>query len=108
VEAVGVSPTAQASVDALKNAGRSVWIGNAAKMVSINMQNIVTKELQITGSYIYSFEDFKTCVRLLSEEAIDVMPIITHHMDLGMGVEAFDTLRDNKDGKAVKIVLTTV
>jgi len=107
VEAVGISQTAQASVDALKNAARSVWIGNAAKMVSVNMQSIVTKELQISGSYIYSFEDFKTCVALLSEKAIDVTPVITHHMDLSMGVEAFEMLRGNKDGKAVKVILTT-
>ena len=107
VEAVGISPTAQASVDALKNAGRAVWIGNAAKMVSVNMQSVVTKELQINGSYIYSLEDFKTCVALLSEKAIDVKPIITHHMDLSRGVEAFDMLRSNKDGKAVKVILTT-
>jgi threonine dehydrogenase-like Zn-dependent dehydrogenase len=106
VEAVGISPTAQASVDALKNAGRSIWIGNAAKMVSVNMQSIVTKELQIIGNYIYSFEDFKICVSLLSEKAIDVTPIITHRMDMGMGVEAFDMLRHNEGGRAVKVVLT--
>jgi threonine dehydrogenase-like Zn-dependent dehydrogenase len=107
VEAAGISPTAQASVDALKNTGRSLWIGNAAKMVSVNMQSIVTKELQISGSYIYSFEDFKACVKLLSEKAIDTAPIITHHMDLSMGAEAFEMLRDNQDGKAVKVILTT-
>jgi threonine dehydrogenase-like Zn-dependent dehydrogenase len=105
VEAVGISSTAQASVDALKNAGRSIWIGNAAKMVSVNMQSIVTKELQIIGNYIYSFEDFKRCVSLLSEKAIDVTPIITHRMDMGMGVEAFDMLRHNEGGRAVKVVL---
>jgi len=71
------------------------------------MQSIVTKELQINGTYIYSFEDFKTCVKLLSEKAIDVAPIITHHMDLTQGVEAFEMLRHNKDGKAVKVILTT-
>lgn len=106
VEAVGISPTAQASVDALKMAGHSIWIGNAAKMVSINMQNVVTKELSIKGSYIYSLQDFTECVRLLSKKAIDVTPFITHHMDMSQGVQAFDLLTDNKEGKAVKVVLT--
>lgn len=105
VEAVGISPTAQSSVDALKDAGVSIWIGNAAKMVSVNMQSIVTKELQIKGNYVYSPEDFKTCVKLLSERAIDVSPVITHRMSLEDGVEAFELLRNNKDGKAIKIVL---
>lgn len=106
VEAVGITPTAQSSVDALKLAGTAIWIGNAAKMVSINMQYVVTKELCIKGTYIYSLEDFSQCVKLLSQKAIDVSPMITHYMDMGQGVEAFTLLAHNKDGKAVKIVLT--
>ena len=94
------------SIDALKDAGMAVWIGNAAKMVSIDMQKVVTKELEIKGNYIYSLDDFKTCVRLLAEQRIDVRPMITHHMDLSQGVEAFERLRNNKDGRAVKIILT--
>lgn len=106
VEAVGVSPTAQASIDALKPAGTAVWIGNAAKMVSVNMQYVVTKELCIKGNYIYSPEDFQTCVKLLSDQAIRAEELITHHMDMSRGVEAFELLKDNKDGTAVKIILT--
>lgn len=106
VEAVGISPTAQSSVDALKPSGTSVWIGNAAKMVSINMQYVVTKEITIKGNYIYSYEDFKNCVELLAEKAIDCAPLMTHYMDMSQGVEAFELLKNNKDGKAVKIVLT--
>lgn len=106
VEAVGASATAQASVDALKNAGRAIWIGNAAKMVSVNMQRIVTKELKIIGSYIFSLDDFKACARLLSGSAVDAAPVITHQLDLSRGVEAFELLRNNRDGKAVKVILT--
>ena len=40
------------------------------------------------------------------EQRIDVRPMITHHMDLSQGVEAFERLRNNKDGRAVKIILT--
>lgn len=108
VEAVGVNPTAQASIDALRTSGISIWIGNASKMVSINMQSIVTKELQIHGNYIYSLEDFKLCVDLLARRTIDARPLITHYMDMGQGVEAFEMLKNNRDGKAVKIVLTNM
>ena len=31
VEAVGISPTAQCSIDALQNAGTAVWIGKRAE-----------------------------------------------------------------------------
>ncbi|OQB23754.1 MAG: Sorbitol dehydrogenase [Firmicutes bacterium ADurb.Bin182] len=106
IEAVGISSTAQSSLDALKLSGRTVWIGNASKMVSVNMQQIVTRELSIKGNYIYSMEDFAECVSLLSKKAIDAEPLITHRMDMSEGVKAFELLKNNRDGKAVKIVLT--
>ncbi len=106
VEAVGISATAQASIDALKLAGTAVWIGNAAKMVSVNMQYVVTKELCIKGNYIYSPEDFRTCVKLLSEQAIRADALITHHLNMSRGVEAFELLKNNKDGTTVKVILT--
>ncbi len=106
IEAVGIAPTAEASLNALKLSGCAVWIGNAAKMVSISMQNVVTRELSIRGNYIYSLEDFVSCVRLLSEKAIDVGPLMTHYMDMSKGVEAFELLKNNKDGKVIKIILT--
>ena len=107
IEAVGISQTAEASVEALKNAGCSIWIGNAVKMVSVNMQKIVTRELRIKGSYIYSSpDDFRACLKLLSEKVIDISPIITRHMCLNQGVAAFELLRGNKDGKTVKVILT--
>ncbi|MCQ2414555.1 MAG: alcohol dehydrogenase catalytic domain-containing protein [Lachnospiraceae bacterium] len=105
VEAVGISPTAQSAVDALRPAGLSVWIGNAAKMVSINMQYVVTKELTIKGNYIYSYRDFCDCVKLLSEKKVDVSPVISLHLPMARGDEAFRMLDNNGDGKLIKIVL---
>ncbi len=105
VEAVGVSPTASSSIDALRPAGLAVWIGNAAKTVSVNMQYIVTKELTVKGNYIYSYQDFRDCVKLLSEGNVDVSPIISLHMPMAEGDEAFRKLTNNRDGKLIKIIL---
>lgn len=106
IEAVGLDATAQASLEALAPAGHALWIGNAAPTVSVPMQRIVTTELTILGSYIYSLQDFQTCVRLLAEKAVDPTPLLTHHMPLEEGVEAFRLLsHGNQDGAAVKVVL---
>ncbi len=104
-EAVGISDTAKSSVDALKNSGTSVWIGNAHKMVQIDMQKVVTTECTIQGSHIYTMEEFKKCVNLLSEKVIDVSPLITDHYQLEDGAEAFYALENNKEGKIIKIML---
>lgn len=105
VEAVGISPTAQNSIEALKPSGIAVWVGNASKMVSINMQYVVTKEIEIRGNYIYTAENFEKCVHLLSQKAIDVEPVISEHMPMEKGAEAFNMLINNKDGRLVKIIL---
>lgn len=106
IEAVGINSTAQSSLDALNISGCAIWIGNASRMVSVNMQNIVTRELTIKGNYIYGMDDFVRSVRLLADKAIDVEPLITHHMDMNEGAEAFELLKNNQDGKAIKVVLT--
>jgi len=106
IEAVGINATAQSSLDALKLSGYAIWIGNASRMVTVNMQNIVTKELAIKGSYIYTKVDFEKSLKLLSEKVINAEPLITHHMDMSDGVKAFELLKNNQDGKAVKVVLT--
>jgi 2-desacetyl-2-hydroxyethyl bacteriochlorophyllide A dehydrogenase len=106
-EAVGFSSTAAQALDALKIGGTSVWVGNAQKMIEMNMQKIVTTELNIIGNYIYSIEDFNKCLDLIEEGKIDIDPIISLEKDLSKGKEMFEKLvNDNKNGEIIKIVLT--
>lgn len=106
IEAVGISPAAASSILALRRSGTAVWVGNAAREVTVNMQRIVTTELKICGSYIYNRENFDTCVRLLAAGAIDVKPLISAHIPLQRGAEAFEMLQNNKDGRFIKLILT--
>jgi 2-desacetyl-2-hydroxyethyl bacteriochlorophyllide A dehydrogenase len=59
VEAVGVSPTAQTTVNFVRNMGTIIWIGNSAQIIEINMQEIVTRELTIKGTYVYLPKDYE-------------------------------------------------
>lgn len=105
VEAVGIEPTAKSSLAALKMGGTAVWIGNAQKIVSVDMQQIVTSELSIRGNYVYDFEGFKKCVTLLQEKTIDVSSLITNTYKLDDGVAAFKALENNKSGEMLKVIL---
>lgn len=59
IEAVGIAPpTAKNSLECLKIGGTAIWIGNAQKIIEVNMQNIVTKELKIKGNYVYDLDGF--------------------------------------------------
>ena len=105
-EAVGLSVSAASSLEALHSSGTAVWIGNAQKIIEVDMQKIVTTELSIIGTYAFSFDCFKECAKLLSGGAFDIEKIITDVFPLESGVEAFRRLENNADGSAVKVVIT--
>lgn len=105
IEAVGIEATAKNSIEALRLGGTALWIGNAAKNVEVPMQRIVTKELKIIGNYVYDLNSFCESLRLLEEGKIDVTPLITHRYPLIEGVEAFNALQNNADGRMLKVIL---
>ena len=105
VEAVGIAPTAANSLECLKIGGTAIWIGNAQKMVEVNMQKIVTMELTIKGNYVYDLDGFSDSLRLLEQRKINVMPLMTHVYPLDEGVKAFKDLENNRDGNMLKVML---
>jgi len=105
IEAVGIAPTAANSLECLKIGGTAIWIGNAQKMVEVNMQKIVTMELTIKGNYVYDLDGFADSLRLLQERKINIMPLMTHVYKLEEGVKAFKDLENNRDGKMLKVIL---
>ena len=105
LEAVGCSQTAANSLDCLRIGGSVIWIGNAQKMVEINMQKIVTTELTIKGNYVYDFDGFRESLRLLEQKEIDISPLMTHFYPLSDGVQAFKDQENNKEGKILKAFL---
>jgi len=105
IEAVGIAPTAANSLECLKIGGTAIWIGNAQKMVEVNMLKIVTMELTIKGNYVYDLDGFADSLRLLQERKINIMPLMTHVYKLEEGVKAFKDLENNRDGKMLKVIL---
>jgi len=80
-------------------------VGNAQKIIKINMQQLVTSENRVIGSHAYIEEDFLTSIKMIEEERIDLGPIISSEESLENGVEAFIKLKENRDGKIIKIIL---
>lgn len=105
LEAVGATPTVQQAMAALKIAGTAVWIGNSAKMVTVNMQEIVTRELKVFGTFIYTMKEFSAVVDLLNNGKLNVEPIISLTAPLEKGVELFVKLAKNP-GPLIKVILT--
>ena len=105
VECVGLPVTARASLNALKSGGTAVWIGNNQKMIEVNMQQIVTSELKVRGSYTYTLADFHTALGYIEKRTVLTDPLVTSTMSLKDGVKAFEILKHNPQGKEIKILL---
>ena len=104
-EAVGFGASVSQAHSGLKNRGIIVWVGLAQQMIELDMHRVVTAELNVRGSFLYSEEDFVNSLKLLESGEIQMEPIITKAVDLAAGAEAFNDLRNNKDGRIIKIIL---
>lgn len=104
VECVGITPTAELTVEYVRIKGLVLWVGNAAKTVSINMPQIVTRELVIKGTYAFTENDFSAALGILAEGVFDISGLITSIVPMTETVTSFETLLKS-DGKDIKILV---
>jgi L-iditol 2-dehydrogenase len=104
-EAVGATPTVQQAMACLRVGGTAVWIGNSAKMINVNMQEIVTRELHVLGTFLYSFKEFGDVAELLNGGKLNVDPVISLRAPMmERGVELFAKLAKDP-GPLIKVIL---
>lgn len=105
IEAVGTTPTVQQAMACLRIGGTGVWIGNSAKMITLNMQEVVTRELRVLGSFLYTFREFGEGVGLLNSGRLDLAPVISLKAPMmEKGIELFARLAKDP-GALIKVIL---
>jgi threonine dehydrogenase-like Zn-dependent dehydrogenase len=103
-EAVGITPTVAAGIDALKKCGRFTLLGNVRKEIEFPLQKVVLKELSINASYACTTE-YEKCLELIGQRKIDVMDVVSEMVPIERGQEMFQRLLAAEKG-LIKIVLT--
>lgn len=88
-DAVGAGATVQTCLDSLKNGGISVLVGMMPVQGITNVSQIVSCELNIFGSYIYSKQDFVDAMVHLGNGEIDTSPMISKSVGLYEAEAAF-------------------
>ena len=104
IEAVGIAPTVQQVMGSLRFGGKAVWIGNNRKMIEMNMQEVVTRELSIYGSFLYGLKEFEKVVELLNENKLNVAPLISAKVKLEDAIAYFEKLKNHEDN-LIKVVV---
>ncbi len=95
IEAVGIMPTVKQSLLVARNGGSVVWIGNSDPEVTINMQQIVTRELTVRGAYGFN-QEFADSIIAIQRGRVDVMPLIEMRAALEDAPQIFDDLAKGK------------
>lgn len=96
-EAVGITPAVQQTIAGTRNKGRIVWVGNNHLNVEVNMQAIVTRELQVIGSYGMTDQDFARTLQMLADGKIPTSTLINRRAALSEGPTLFDDLLASPD-----------
>lgn len=102
-EAVGISATVAQSLAVARPGGQVTWIGNSAPTVELSMQEMVTRELTLRGSYGFGGE-FQQAADMLASGRIEVRRLIERRAPLDEGPSLFRQLGDGTLD-AVKVVL---
>jgi threonine dehydrogenase-like Zn-dependent dehydrogenase len=91
VDAVGSSECRANTIRAMAPGGTAVWIGLAADPAGIDGRAIVTREIEIKGSYAYGLDDFGRALSILAENTFPVDAIV-RRANLAEGQSIFEDL----------------
>jgi L-idonate 5-dehydrogenase len=100
-EASGNQAALQLALDLLRPGAVIVQLGLGGEM-TLPINSIVTKELQLRGTFRFDPE-FELALRLMGEGRLDVKPLITASLPFEQAVDAFELASDRS--KSMKVQL---
>ncbi len=103
MECVGISPSVNLAIEAVRKGGMVTLVGNVAPRVEIGLQSIVTRQIRVQGSCA-SCGEYPACISLISRGVIRVDPLLTAVAPLDEGAEWFRRLYAREPG-LLKVVL---
>lgn len=95
VDAVGHPECRRNTVACTAPGGTVVWIGLAEDLAEIDGRALVTRELELKGSYAYTREDFAQALALLEQKALPVSSFASE-VPLEEGQRVFEELASGR------------
>ena len=104
-DCAGFPKTYKDAISIIQKGGTIVLLGVHFKSVPISFLQLITKEVNMIGSFGYSHEEFKEIITLLSQDKIQTNLIISKKVKLDDAIEQgfHELLRPDK--KAAKILI---
>ena len=103
-EAVGINKTVEQAISIVRGGGKITIIGLLEDMMTLNIYEVIDKEIEIRGAYGYTSEDFQQAINLLATKKVSIKPFITHVLPLQDINKGFEILTGKKEN-VIKVVL---
>ena len=104
VDAVGVKASFDQAFQMVSEKGSLLLIGNLAKSVELHLQDLVSKEISLIGTYGFDLKAFQEGVKILPELQDQLQTFIEGHCTLEETPEVMTALAKG-ERKALKIVI---
>jgi 2-desacetyl-2-hydroxyethyl bacteriochlorophyllide A dehydrogenase len=106
-ETAGSVAAVELATRLVADGGRVVMLGippEGQMLASVPANRFSLRDLELIGSFSYTSAAWARVVSLLTDERVDLTPIVTHRFPLDEFQQAFDLL-ENRNGVVAKIVL---
>ena len=104
IEAVGIADTVRKAISLTNRGGSLVLVGMSQKEIPVDMFDIISREIVLTGSFQYTRSEFETVVNMLPQIKGYLDLLISHVVPLSKGVEMFHRLASG-EAEMTKVVL---
>jgi L-iditol 2-dehydrogenase len=103
-EVVGIGPTVTLAIEAVRDGGTVVLVGNLAAKIDFPLQAVVTRELNLLGTCA-SAGEYAEAIELIASGRIQVAPLISSVEPLASGAEWFRRLSGPEGRGMMKVML---
>jgi len=96
-EVVGSTASVQTAMAATKTGGSVVWVGNAQRMIEVDMQDAVVRQKAIQGVYCYNDDDFRRAIDVVGENPELAAHFVEREVDLEDAAALFEKLAKREE-----------
>lgn len=97
IDCSGAETCVQMGIYVTKSGGTLLLVGMGGLVSSLPLADAAIREVDVRGTFRYA-NSYGRAIRLIECGAVDVKPLITHRYALDKSVEAFELVRDGRDG----------
>jgi threonine dehydrogenase-like Zn-dependent dehydrogenase len=90
IDCSGKAPGETLAVDAAAIRGRVAFVGECPKVELNPSEQMIRKELEIVGAWVYPIYEFEEIVRFLIDARIDVESTVSDRVGIDQAADAFD------------------